>query len=568
MSNIIKARPFTKDEMVGVDCRHVTYCLAHDKKSDLHVAKSYIHFKDGTRMPKMILRKNFEREVWVTREGYRNHKDKKEYEVEERLQRFTTPQFKLLDTIAKGLYGRPFANSNYKRLASSPYLYGTDIESTCLVKKEYAVKYPDCISESAEVAVLDIETDVVKGNSEIILITLSFKDKIITAINTNFIPRSSDPIARINSLMDKELGHVLKPRNANVELVLCDGPDLCCIEVFKRAHEWMPDFITIWNMDYDLPIIVDTLEQHGHDVGDILSDPSVPKEYRFYKYTEGARQKKTQSGKIMPLHWADQWHVAECPASFYFIDAACLYKRLRIAKGMEPSYALDDILHKHIGTGKLTVPELEGVEGLPWHYRMQKEFPFHYVVYNIFDCVGVELLDEKTGDISRNFCALSGDSDFKNFNKNPRRIVDDMHFFYRETKEVIATTGSDIGDDENDEYVIGLNKWIVTLPACHMGQVGRRIIKELPTVVSLMMFHNADIDIEGTYPNVEAGANTAKETTVRELSTIEGLNEERRRELGINISGGPINAIEFCVTALDLPTPLQWLDLYDSRHVN
>ena len=96
-----------------------------------------------------------------------------------------------------------------------------------------------------------------------------------------------------------------------------------------------------------------------------------------------------------------------------------------------------------------------------------------------------------------------------------------------------------------------------------MSNTGLDVIEELPEVRSSIFIHNADIDIEGTYPNIGVVANTAKETTLREMSAIEGLKEDQKRELGINISGGKINAIEIAVTALGLPTLTQWGDIYD-----
>lgn len=553
-----------QEDVVGLECRHVTYCLSEDGKSDLHVAKEYIHLKDGTRIPNIRLFRNRPREFWVTKEGFRNHQDKKEYEEVSRLQRYTTTQCNMFDSISRALYGRPTHNPRYKQLANSPYLYGSDIASTALLKNEYQTKYKDIIEQPAAVAVLDIETDVIRGTSEIILITLSFKDKIITVINSSFIPECKDPINNSKLIIDNYLGDLLKKRGATVQLLLCDNAADCCAEIFKAAHEWKPDFITLWNINFDLPIIISTLKKGGYDLANVFSDPTVPREYRFFKYTEGPRQKVTQSGKIMPLHWADRWHTVECPASFYFIDEACLYKRVRLAKGMEPSYSLDAILNKEIGIGKLSIPEVDHLDGLAWHIAMQKQYPFHYVAYNIFDCVGVELLDEKTNDLARTFPILCGISDYKDFNKNPRRIVDDMHFYYRGIDCVIATTGNEIGTDDNDELVVGMKGWIVTLPAHLMAKNGLKVIKELPEVRSMVYIHEADIDIEGTYPKNEEVANTAKETTYRELAKIEGMSEDARRKLGINLSGGIVNAIQIGVTAYKLPTPSKWLDLYDS----
>lgn len=553
-----------QEDVLGLECRHITYCQSEDGKSDLHVVKEYVHLKDGRRIPKIRKFLNYKREFWVTKEGFQNHQDKKEYEEGNRLQKYTTTESNKLNAICKALYGRPMHNPRYKQLANSPYLYGSDIASTALVKNDYQTKYKDIIESPAAVAVLDIETDVIKGTSQIILITLSFKDRIVTVINKDFIPEYKDPIGNSKLIIDSLLGERLKARNATVELVLCDNAADCCAAIFKRAHEWMPDFIALWNINFDLPIIISTLRKGGYDLAKVFSDPCVPDEFKFFKYTEGPRQKVTQSGKIMPLHWADRWHTVDCPASFYFIDEACLYKRVRLAKGMEPSYSLDAILKKEIKLGKLSIPEVDHLDGLSWHIAMQKNYPFHYVAYNIFDCVGVEMLDEHTNDLARTFPILCGISDYKDFTKNPRRIVDDMHFYYRNINCVIATTGADIGDDDNDDLVIGMDKWIVTLPAHLMAKNGLKVIKELPEIRSLTYIHLGDIDIEGTYPKNEEVANTAKETTYRELAKIEGMDEEARRKLGINLSGGIVNSIQIGVTAFKLPTPSKWLDLYDA----
>ena len=560
----IKIEDIPKDDILGYEARHVTYCLAEDGQSDLHVVKEYVHLKDGTRIPNVRTFHNFKRPLWVTREGFRNHKDKKEYEEESKLIKYEVPQFKLLDKVSNVLTGMPKARRSFRQLAESPYLYGCDISSGAILRNDvYRSRFPNCVSPKAGVAVLDIETDVVHGTSDIILITLSFGTRCITAINTQFIPLSSSPIENSRIMIDRIMGDVVRKRGINVELVTADSPAACVKLIMAKAHEWMPDFIVIWNIDYDLPVINTALTKAGVSHADVFSDPSVPTEYRFYNYRQGKKIKITQGGAEFSLHWADRWHTVECPASFYFLDAACVYKRIRIAKGMEPSYSLDAILNKHIGSGKLDIEEVAHLSGLEWHIEMQRRFPFQYVAYNIYDCVAVELLDDKNGDINSSFPILCGVSDYGNFASNPRRIVDDMHFFYREFDKVIATTGADLRKEE-DEYVIGLNDWIATLPAHLMGSEGLRLIKELPKAISRCFIMCADIDIEGTYPTLEDVLNIAKETTARELSSIEGLPEHKRREIGINVSGGPVNAIEICVEVMGLPTPIEWLDIYDA----
>jgi len=549
------------EQLKGLECRNVTYAPSPDGKHDFHVVKEYIHFPDGSTKPNLRLIPDYEREFWVTKEMFRNHNDKKEYEYEQKLQRYTTTQSRLVDKISRVLHSRPSdGRTQLRTLAQSPYLYGCDISSTSLVKKDYKRRHPECLTPKASVSVLDIETNVHSPGEEIILITLSFKDKIYTAINTDFIKKGGDAEKRIQAMLKKMLPEECEERKIKLELGFFDTPGKCCKAVIDKAHEWMPDFVVVWNINFDLPKIIKTLEAEGFDLAQVFSDPLVPSPFRFFNYKEGKKQKVMQSGKVIPLHPADRWHTVECPASFYFLDAMCLYKRIRTAKGMEPSYSLDYILTKFFGKGKLSIPAADQYSGLAWHQYMQMLHPLEYVIYNIYDCIGVEKLDEKTNDVAQSFPLLCGDSDFSNFSSNPRKIVDDMHYYYRELEKpcVIASTGSEI-IEENDEHVVNLKEWIVTLPAFSMDKIGLPIILGLPSIISLLVVHAADLDIEGTYPTLEEVMNLAKETTIRELVEILGIPDELRRVFGINISGGVANSIEIMHLGYNAALPSDWL---------
>lgn len=554
-----------ESKVIGYECRHATYSPTHNHhgiitKNDVHVVKEYIYREDGTRTPNVRCVPNFKREYYVTRELHRNHADKKEYELLERLERREINQAAMADDISRALYHRPGHGTALRQLAKSPFLYGCDISSTALIKKSYETRWPDLIHPLASVAVLDIETDVVKGTEDIIIISLTFKERIYTAICTDYLPAHRNPVAKVQGLLQTHLGDMLTERKANVEIGLWATPAECCKAVIAKAHEWQPDLVVVWNMNFDIPRIIAALEAAGESLADVWSDPCVPKANRFFKYTEGKSQKVTQSGKTMPLHPADRWHVVECPASFYIVDAMCIYKRIRTAKGNEPSYSLDAILNKHLGKGKLSLPEYDHYHGLAWHRAMQSEQPFFYVVYNIFDCIGVEMLDEQTNDVCSTFPTLCGNSDFRNFTSNPRRLVDDLHYFYLARGGVIATTGVDMTDD-NDESVVGLNDWIITLPAHLVADNGISLIDGYETLRSMVRIHLADLDIEGTYPTIQVVANISKETTLRELSRIKDISEQHQRITGINMSGGVANAVEIGNMAFGLPTLSEWLEI-------
>lgn len=77
----------------------------------------------------------------------------------------------------------------------------------------------------------------------------------------------------------------------------------------------------------------------------------------------------------------------------------------------------------------------------------------------------------------------------------------------------------------------------------------------------MVRIHLADLDIEGTYPTIQVVANISKETTLRELSRIKNITDRQQRMIGINLSGGVVNAVEIGNMAFQLPTLSEWLVL-------
>lgn len=97
----------------------------------------------------------------------------------------------------------------------------------------------------------------------------------------------------------------------------------------------------------------------------------------------------------------------------------------------------------------------------------------------------------------------------------------------------------------------------------NMGEEGLPLIRELPHIHSCFYIHNADADVASTYPSVEVGANIGKSTTFREVIEINGIPDAVRREVGINLSGGEVNAIEHCNAIHGFPLPHQWLAAFE-----
>lgn len=554
------SQELSKEEIRGYECRFAVYCPPPEgEHSDIHLIKEIIHTKDGRQIPNVKLVKDFKRPFWVTKKGFRNHQDKKELEELTKLDRYSTTQTELLNDAARAL-GQQWFRGNLRRLARSPYLYGADILSTAMIKKAYLKKFPELITPYS-VAMFDTEKDVVNGTDQIIMATISFKKRVFTAVQASYVEGYSDVEARVGKLMNKYLAKVIEKRGIEFELLIVPDDVSIIKECFKRAHEWMPDFVSIWNINFDLPLMIKTLESNGIDPKDVFSDPSVPAAYRHFHYKEGAAQKVTASGKVTPVKPSARWHTAYCPASFYFIDGMCAYRQIRTGEGEEPSYGLDAILKKHECGGKLEFEEAGHLTGIDWHIFMQTYYRLEYIVYNVWDCVSMEELDEKTSDLSLTLPMFSGCSDFANFKSQPRRRADDLHYFYLENDCVIGTTSDQMRNDL-DDYTVGTDGWIVTLPAELVADNGLQVIQEIPSLRTNIRAHVGDLDVSASYPNGGAVFNISKATTHKELCKIHGVPEQVQRMQGINLSGGHTNAVEFCTSMYKLPTLKGMLELY------
>ncbi len=571
---------FTKEDILGYECKHATF--RKNGNNDILVVKEVIHLKDKRRIPNVRIVPNYKRDLWMTREGFRNHKDKKEWEFANRLEKFTTNQARLPEKIAQ-ILGRAGTKLPLRTWAENPYLYGFDISTPALIKRDYMERYK--LFSPNTVAVLDIETDVVNGTGDVIAISLTFKDKVFLATTKAFIGTMVNPTEKVSDAFQQHLGDYIHgkgddpkdksyipARNCKLEFVICETPGEACARTIEKAHEWKTDFVSIWNINFDLPIILRTLEKEKYDIGELFSDQKVPEGYRTARYIEGQAIKVTADGREFSKNPVDRWHTMDAPASFYFVDAMSTYKGLRVASGNESSYRLDDVLHKHLGLRKLKFDDILEREAphitagsLPWHVFMQKLYKIEYLIYNIFDCVSVELLDEKTGDLMSAFPTLIGFSEYRHFPSQPRTLVDDLHFECLDNGRVIGTTANEMVN-EIDHHTYGLKNWIVTLPSYSVVENGLTCIEEMPNHHTYVYSHVADLDMRATYPTETVIFNVSKETTENELCRFNGIPEMVGRYAGINYTGGKTNAYEICRALHNAPALEDVLKVFKEQH--
>lgn len=477
---------------IGYECKHAVYTRARDGSSNDCIAiKEYAVYADGTRVPQMRYRRNYQRSFWITKENFRNHKDKKSWEDLSKLREFPTTQINMVRNICRATNRAYTKGSSLRMLCRDPYIYGCDITTPVLAKREYMKQWPDLISNN-RVAALDVESDMVHGHGNVIMGSVTFKEKVKLVVQSEFLKGIHDPERKLREAFTKYLGEYETSRKIKLEIEFVKTAGEIASSLLMTSHLWKPDILAIWNMNFDIPMLVKMLEAEGYDPAEVFSDPDCHPQFKHFKYIEGASQKVTQSGKVMPLHPADRWHTAEFPASFYILDAMCVYKKIRTAKGAESGgYGLDAVLQRNLGIRKLKFEEANHVSGGAWHAFMQKNYPIEYCIYNLFDCIGMELLDEKTNDLNNKISAFCEYSEFSRFPSQPRRTCDDLHFFCLDNNLAIAST-SDKMVDELDAYTVSLKHWIVTLSSHTVANDGIHAIEELPDQPTSMRAHNAD----------------------------------------------------------------------------
>jgi hypothetical protein len=465
-------------KVVGVECKFAIHIPSYNNGSpDIHMVKEAIHYEDGTIKPNIKFVKDFKRPIYCTVQSKRNHKQKKEWEDLDNLIEKSVTQSELRNEVAK-LVEKPWSKDPIRKLCASPYIYGADITSTALIKDAYQRKYPGLTSRFT-VASYDIETDVINGTKDVIMATIAFQDKVFTSVSRDFIRGISNPVSQVHSKTMEYIGEYIEKLNMADELHIADDPVDIIRATFAKAHEWKPDILAIWNIDYDVPVMLENLQRYGVDPKDIFCDPSVPDALRICKYKRGADKKRTAAGRVIPINIEARWHTFQCTSSFYFIDAMCAFKYIRLAQQAESSYSLDSILDKILGIRKLKFKEADGYIQLAWHQFMQTHYKLEYIVYNRFDCISMLELDEKTKDLAYTMPSQAGISDFSVFNSQPKMIADKFYMFLLKKGQILGTVGpnerveeeevvsnmddTEPGEDDEDEVgndVLSMKGWV------------------------------------------------------------------------------------------------------------
>ena len=537
-------------EMIGRECKFVVHIPANNNREDTHLIKERLYFDDGTSKPNLRVIENYKRPFYITKEPYRNHKQKKEHEELIKLNEFWSTQSSLTKEAAKRL-GIISRNPSYRDITMSPYIYGTDIDSRVFIKHFYKQKWCN-FNSPYTICVLDTESNI--ETNELIIASATTNENCYVAVLSSLVKNYRDPVKQLTYLKDKYLPKSPNTENIKVEFGIFETEIELIDNLFQRIHQWKPDFLTMWNMSYDISVMLDVCEKAGVEPKYIFSDPDLPDKLKEFKFTEDKVAKVTASGANKPPGPQERWHKVLCSSSFYWIDAMCAYNYVRVgSKTVSGGFGLNNILEKELGA-KLKKLKFEdeteqSLIGADYHRYMVNNKPLEYVIYNIWDVMSIIELDAKTKDLSVSVPILSGDSSFDIFKSSPKKIVDALYFFYVNKGYILGTRNPNL--QENEE--ISLSDWIVMLPVYRTQDIQLKCVNENDGMVTNAYSAVFDADQVSGYPSDSMALNVSRATMLREILSIGNIPQETYKLQNINLLFGPVNNVEYCTTLFNFP---------------
>lgn len=554
---------------IGRECKNVAYTTANDGTlNDMMMVKEIIHYSDNTKEEAIKFYENFKRPFYTTKKHLRNHAEKKEFEPFENLEKYMTTDVNMSNAIQMAL-GRSFPNPKLKlrSVCDSPYVYYADFSAPMYLKSRYVKRWGGLEATLNKLAILDIETNEYEKTKEPMMCSVLVDNVVHLSLTKKYYDEMalSQPnykeiifelLSRIPFFNSKKNEYEIRDLVKEMDLEVKFYVEKTFSHAFRRSmrevHRALPDFLVIWNMDFDMTKILQQLAKDGVSEESVFCHPDVPERYRNTRYMRDDGGRVTNNGTNKTKAPQDQWHVYNCMASFYVVDAMSLYKKIRVANGNMPNYKLASILKHELGVGKLEIDKLPYTEGLDWHIEMQRMHKAEYIAYNIMDDLLIKLLDQKTYDLASAISILSEWSPFAIFASLPKRLCAALTVFLEDMGFAIGTAGSKI-KNELDEEVISLKEWIVTLPAHATLDNGLKCVSEVKTLTTAIRAQVADADLTQAYPLGSAILNQSRETRLMELCRVQGGDEWDRRRAGINLTSGKVNAIEIANTFLGLP---------------
>lgn len=546
-------------DVVARALMHTCYVEAQDgSMDDMVYIKERLKLKDGSEVENTRIIENLMMPFWTVKPPFRDYEDKRIYETMDRLNEHQSTKRNLPKAAAQAL-GLYMPKPDFRRISINPHIYGADIPPHAFVKKQYLDRYPDYAPEST-VARLDFETNLDSPREEITIGSLTYNGKSIIAATEEYAAQFTE-IDFEKGIHDL-VGDELKERGITLKVKVLKNDLQLVRYLFAALHKWRPDVLDIFNMNFDIPKIIECCKHYGYPERLLFSDPKLPDRYKYFRYKEAKQVKVTATGKTMSKNVEELWHEAIFPASFTVLDSMCSYWRLRQFKAKMPSYSLDAILDVVLGSSKFKYHPTSGLQGADWHREMSRNHKVAYAAYALLDTVRLDEMGRKTRDLSFSLPANIGLSSYQEFASGPRSLATAFNFEALAKGRVMATTPPSFAM-EIDKLCPNMRHWIITLSSKSIARRGYQLLHDQYGILDSRIFTNVwDDDVASGYPNGEVATNTGSETRVRELYKLGDLKEMDQRRIGVNLTALATNAANICQIVYKTPTDDELLEAF------
>ena len=494
--------------------------------------------------------KNPKRKIWVTKPSLRTHSCIKESVPKAEVDEYVTTQNNMVRVVNKAIYGNPYRpmQSNFQ-VNRNPYTYGTDVAMLTLIKRNYIKNCGD-IPFNLKLGALDIETSVVTG--EIINVSytdmatrtsyVSYNTKILAEPQQKNHCKSENEVLEYCTRIVDDYVKGINPKirdKVNTDYKIVVGGfetelDLLLWTMNKINH-CKPEFCIIWNINYDIPYILDRMERLGVLPETVFCHSDVPEEYRYLKYKEDTHEVE---------HFTDAWHVLECTGYTKYLDSMCMYSRLRKVYGRKDSYKLEDVLQEELGIGKLEI-----IPGAT-HGYLQKNRYLDYCAYNILDTLLLCIVEDKNHDVE-SMLGLIGISPLWACAQQTTML---KNTFYDYCMGVGLVPGSTSGKNLPPyKDLLGPKLGGGVLSPNLAVSVGSNILEDCPNVPTKLCKFVLDLDVKSMYPTLDVVFGVSRETTIADVLSIEGFEFEDVNTFFSNVCSPKENAVMLCNKYLGLP---------------
>ena len=167
--------------------------------------------------------------------------------------------------------------------------------------------------------------------------------------------------------------------------------------MWHTIHMTKPDFVGIWNMNFDIPYILNRMSILDMDIPNTCCHPDVPEKYRLVKYKEDKdrRQDFQKKSGDDNKHPSRLWDWVYISGYTQFYDQMALYSLIR-KRSILPSYKLDDIAYEETEYRKLDYH----TKGYTIRKLAHQNFKI-FMAYSMIDTIRLKQIEDKTDDFHR-----------------------------------------------------------------------------------------------------------------------------------------------------------------------